>query len=159
MSKVPAGWNEHSAYMVSERAYLLHTEGRFRESLALFEGLLEIYPDNLYYRDAVSALHLSLGNPEEAIRHASSVIAAAPSYTNGFVRRCEGYLMLGMSEEAKRDLERLKDLRAYGPARRMEMRLMTVRKIKMERTSQRINKLETNIANTQRNFTAVKSDN
>jgi tetratricopeptide (TPR) repeat protein len=143
MSKIPAGWNEHSAYLVGERAYLLHTEGRFRASLALFEGLLEIYPDNLYYRDALSALHLSLGNPEDAIRYASSVIASAPTYTTAFVRRCEGYLLLGMSEEAKRDLERLKALRAYGPARRMEMRLMTVSNIQRERGTQRINKLTT----------------
>jgi tetratricopeptide (TPR) repeat protein len=129
MSIVPSGWNEHSAYVVSERAYLLHTEGRYRESLALFEGLLDIYPNNLYYRDAISALHLSLGSPEEAIRHASNVIAAAPNYANAFVRRCEGYLRLGMNEEAKRDVDRLKELQAYGPARRMEMRLTAVRRM------------------------------
>lgn len=129
---VPSGWNEHSAYKVSERAYLLHTEGRYRESLALFEGLLEMYPGNLYYRDAISALHLSLGNPEEAIRQASNVIASAPTYANAFVRRCEGYLLLGMSEEAKRDVDRLKELQAYGPARRMEMRLTTVRRMQSE---------------------------
>lgn len=149
MSRVPAEWNEHSAYQVSERAYLLHTEGRFRESLSLFEGLLEIYPDNLYYRDAVSALHLSLGNPDETVRYASGVIASAPTYTNAFVRRCEAYLLLGMTEEAKRDLERLKDLRAYKPARRMEMRLMTVRRMEMERASQHIKELEPDIANAQ----------
>jgi tetratricopeptide (TPR) repeat protein len=135
MSIVPSGWNEHSAYVASERAYLLHTEGHYRESLALFEGLLDIYPDNLYYRDAISALHLSLGNPEEAIRQASNVIVAAPSYVNAFVRRCEGYLLLGMSEEAKRDVDRLKELQAYGPARRMEMRLTAVRRMQREQAN------------------------
>jgi tetratricopeptide (TPR) repeat protein len=135
MSIVRSGWNEHSAYAVSERAYLLHTEGRHRESLALFEGLLEMYPDNLYYRDAISALHLSLGSPEEAIRHASNVITSAPTYSNAFVRRCEGYLLLGMNEEAKRDVDRLKELQAYGPARRMEMRLMAVRRMQKEQAN------------------------
>jgi tetratricopeptide (TPR) repeat protein len=135
MSIVPSGWNEHSAYVISERAYLLHTEGRYRESLALFEGLLEIYPDNLYYGDAISALHLSLGNPEEAIRQASNVITSAPTYSNAFVRRCEGYLLLGMNEEAKRDVDRLRELQAYGPARRMEMRLMAVRRMHMEQAN------------------------
>jgi tetratricopeptide (TPR) repeat protein len=154
MNIAPAGWNDNSAYLVSERAYLLHTEGRFRQSLALFEGLLEIYPDNLYYRDAVSALHLSLGNPEEAIRHASSVIASAPTHANAFVRRCEGYLLLGMSEEAKRDLERLKDLQAYGPARRMEMRLMTVRRIQREQAHHDIKNLTLT-----RNSAALAGDN
>ena len=144
MSLVPPGWNEYSAYLVSERAYLLHTEGRYQESLALFEGLLEIYRDNLYYRDAISALYLSLGRPEETIRYASSVIASAPSYTNAFVRRGEGYLLLGMSAEAQGDLQRLKDLQAYGPARRMEMRLMTVKRMQMEKTNHSIQKVESN---------------
>ena len=135
MNTAPSGWNEHSAYVVSERAYLLHTEGHNREALTLFEGLLEMYPDNLYYRDAISALHLSLGNPEEAIRQASNVITSAPTYTNAFVRRCEAYLVLGMSEEAKRDVDRLKVLQAYGPARRMEMRLTAVRRMQREQTN------------------------
>ena len=138
MSITPAVWNEHLAYLVGERAYLLHTEGRFLESLALFEGLLEIYPANLYYKDAVSALHLSLGNPEEAIRYASSVITSSPTYINAFIRRCEGYLLLGMSEEAERDMERLEDLQAYGPARRVEMRLMAVRRMQTEQSNRRI---------------------
>jgi predicted Zn-dependent protease len=140
MSIVPTEWNEHSAYAVSDRAYLMHTEGRFRESLALFEGLLEIYPDNLYYRDAVSALHLSLGNPVEAIRYASDVIAASPTYTSAFVRRCEGYLLCGMSKEAERDLEQLRALRATGHVRRMEMRLMAVRRTQLAQATQRIEK-------------------
>ena len=141
MSIVPKGWNEHAAYLVSERAYLLHTEGRYRESIALFEGLLEIYPDNLYYRDAISALCLSLGDPEQAVRHATSIIASAPNYTKAYVRRCEGYLLIGMSEEAKRDLERLKELRAFESARRMEMRLMAVRKMQAEQTNHGIEKV------------------
>jgi tetratricopeptide (TPR) repeat protein len=134
-SMVPSGWNERSAYVVSERAYLLHTEGRYRESLALFDGLLEMYPDNLYYRDAISALHLSLGNPEEAIRQASNVITSAPTYSYAFVRRCEGYLLLGMGEEARRDVDRLKELQAYGPARRMEMRLTAVRRMQRDQAN------------------------
>ncbi|WP_035351860.1 hypothetical protein [Edaphobacter aggregans] len=140
MSVFSASWNEHSAYLAGERAYLLHTEGRFRESLALFEGLLEVDSDNLYYRDAVSALHLSLGNPEEAIRYASSVIASESTYTNAFVRRCEGFLQLGMIEDAIRDLERMEELQAYGAAQRMKLRLRAVRAKQMERTSRDIEK-------------------
>jgi predicted Zn-dependent protease len=116
-------WDENVAYRVSERAYLLYTEGHFRESLVLFEGLLEMHPDNLYYRDAVSALHLSLGNPTEAIRQASIVLDVIPEHINAFVRRAEGYLQLGLSAEARRDVERLRQLGALTHARRMEMRL------------------------------------
>jgi tetratricopeptide (TPR) repeat protein len=138
MSMDPAKWTEDAAYLVSERAYLLHTEGRYQESLALFEGLLDIYPDDLYYRDAVSALHLALGQPEEAVRQASLVIDSEPTYANAFVRRCEGYLLLGMSREAERDLEQLRALPATGHVRRMEMRLMAVRRTQLAQGNQRI---------------------
>jgi tetratricopeptide (TPR) repeat protein len=116
-------WNETAAYLVSERAYVLNTEGRYRESLILFEGLLEIYPEDLYYRDAVSALYLALGAPEEAIRHASIAIESEPDYAVAIVRRCEGYLQLGMCREAEEDLERLRELREVSHTQRMEMRL------------------------------------
>jgi tetratricopeptide (TPR) repeat protein len=136
----PATWTEDAAYSLSEHAYLLHTEGRYQESLTLFEGLLDIYPDDLYYRDAVSALHLALGQPEEAVRQASLVIDSEPTYANAFVRRCEGYLLLGMSREAERDLEQLRALRATGHVRRMEMRLMAVRRAQLAQASQRVDK-------------------
>jgi tetratricopeptide (TPR) repeat protein len=136
----PARWNRNSAYLVSERAYLLHTEGHYRESLALFEGLLDIYPDDLYYRDAVSALYLALGKPEEAVRQASVIIEAEPTHINAFVRRCEGYLRLGMSREAEQDLEQLRELRAEAEVRRMEMRLIAVRRKQLGATSQGIQK-------------------
>jgi tetratricopeptide (TPR) repeat protein len=123
-----AEWDEHVAYRVSERAYLLYTEGHFRESLTLFEGLLEMYPENLYYRDAVSALYLSLGNPVEAVRQASILIDADSTYINAFLRRCEGHLLQGLFAEAERDLQWLKQLGALVYARRMEMRLGAARR-------------------------------
>jgi len=129
MNLVSAEWDEQVAYRISQQAYLLQTEGHFRESLTLFEGLLELYPENLYYRDAVSALHLSLGNPAEAVRQASLVISAAPGYVNAFVRRSEGYLLIGSVSEAERDIEQLRRLHAFGHVRRMEMRLKNARRI------------------------------
>lgn len=149
MNALPAGWNEHVAYLVSERAYWLHTEGRFRESLALFEGLLEIDPDNLYLTDAVSAVYLSLGIPQESIRHASAIIASAPNYTNALVRRCEGYLLLGMRIEAARDLQRLKELGAQRQAHRMDLRLMAAGRSQTSVSRQPFSKLETRTTNPQ----------
>lgn len=143
MSTFTEGWNEQAVYLVSERAYLLHTEGRFQESLTLFEGLLEINPDNLYLRDAVSALYLSLGIPQETIRHASSIIASSPDYTDAFVRRCEAYILLGMGAEAERDVKRLNDLGAFRAARRMEMRLAAVKRKQAAQSRQGFSKLVT----------------
>jgi len=116
-------WSDRSAYWVSERAYLLSTEGRHRESLSLLEGLMELYPRNMYYKDCASALHLALGSSHEAIRYASDIIAADPDNVSALVRRCEGYLLLGMTAEASYDVERLRVLRADLPARRMGIRL------------------------------------
>jgi tetratricopeptide (TPR) repeat protein len=123
MSMVGSKWNGQWVYSVSERAYLLHTEGRHREALTLFEGLLEIDPLNLYYRDAVSALHLALDEPEAAVRQASIVLAVDPNYKNAIVRRCEGYIRLAMHKEAEDDLEKLRRVGSNGDVRRMEMRL------------------------------------
>jgi hypothetical protein len=59
-----------------------------------------------------------------------------------------------MSQEAKRDLERLKDLQAYGPARRMEMRLMAVRRMQREQADHDIKNLTLTS-----NSTALADDN
>lgn len=127
-------WDEHVAYRVSERAYLLYTEGHYRESLTLFEGLLEIYPSNLYYRDSVSALYLSLGDPAEAVRQASILIDVDSSYPNAFMRRCEGHLSQGLFSEAERDLARLEQLGALLFARRMKVRIGAAKRAHLART-------------------------
>lgn len=115
--------DEYATYRISERAFLLYTEGHFEDSLTLFDGLLEMYPENLYYRDSVSALHLALGHPTEAVEQASILIDADSTYANAFMRRCEGYLRQGLFSEAKRDLESLEKLGATLYAKRMELRI------------------------------------
>ncbi len=144
-SQIPAnnpwksGWKEQAAYWISERAYLLHTEGRFRESLTLFEGLASLDPSNLYSKDSISALHLALENWLQAERYATEVLTAEPGNISALVRRCEAYLRLGKLGPAEVDLDRIRGSGAIMQARRMEMRLAnltaalahTHRKIKM----------------------------
>lgn len=117
------GWKQQAAYWIGERAYLLHTEGRFQESLTLFEGLAALDPTNLYYLDSISALHLALGNWPDAERYAAEVLAAEPGNVSALVRRCEAYLRLGQLGLAAADLDRIRDAGAAVQARRMEMRL------------------------------------
>ena len=126
------GWSDYSASVVMDRAHLLHSVGRYHEALALFEGLLEIDPSDLYCRDAVSALYLAIREPEEAIRHASLVIEADPTHVWALSRRCEGHLRLGMIAEAERDLRRLQELKATRHALRMQMRLDTVSRARLD---------------------------
>ncbi len=121
-----SGWREQAAYWIAERAYLLHTEGRFRESLTLFEGLASLDPGNLYTRDSISALHLALGNWAEAERYAGEVLAAEPGNVSALVRRCEARLRQGRAAAARAALDRLRAAGAGAPARRMELRLEQV---------------------------------
>ena len=119
-------------YLASERAYLLHSIGLFEEALALFEGLLEIDPNNRYCHDAISATYLAMGMPEEAIRHAGFVLASKPSAAAALVRRCEAFLMLEMLNEAERDLQILQSLPATLQTKRIALRLETVKRSQMK---------------------------
>lgn len=123
----PARWNDDYAYSLSERAYLLHAEGRYEESLILFEGLIDLYPENLYYMDAAAALHLALGRPEAALEMASAVLRREASHVQARMRRCEAYIVLRRLEEAEGDAQYLKKLGASNHAQRMAMRLAAAR--------------------------------
>jgi predicted Zn-dependent protease len=127
MSSIPAGWNDDVAFAASERAYLLHSEGLYKESLALFEGLLEIYPGNPYYMDAIAALYLALDRPEATARLATELLLDNPSHVQAFVRRSEAYISLRMSQEAEADIQQLRRLGAREHATRMAMRLLASR--------------------------------
>jgi predicted Zn-dependent protease len=128
MSSVPVGWNDEIAFAASERAYLLHTEGRYEESLALFEGLLDLYPGNTYYMDAIAALYLALDRPESAARMATELLRSNPSHVQALVRRSEAYISLRMSVEAEADIQRLRRIGARDHASRMAMRLLASRR-------------------------------
>jgi tetratricopeptide (TPR) repeat protein len=127
MSSIPVGWNDDVAFAASECAYLLHSEGRYKESLALFEGLLDIYPSNAYYMDAIAALYLALDRPEAAARIATELLRDNPSHVQAFVRRSEAYISLRMSQEAETDIQQLRRLGARDHASRMAMRLLASR--------------------------------
>jgi predicted Zn-dependent protease len=124
MSSIPAGWNDDIAFAASERAYLLHSEGRYKESLALFEGLLDLYPRNTYYMDAIAALYLASDRPEAAARIATELLRDNPSHVPALVRRSEAYISLRMSQEAEADIQQLRRLGARDHASRMAMRLL-----------------------------------
>ena len=127
MTTAPAGWNVDLAYSVSERAWLLHAEGHYEESLILFEGLLDLYPQNLYYMDAVSALYLALARPDAAAQLASAVIHRDPSHVLAHVRCCEAHIALRRFPEAEANVQQLRKLGAQIHARRMAMRLAAAR--------------------------------
>lgn len=127
MVTLPPGWSDDLAYSVSERAWLLHAEGHYEESLTLFEGLLDLYPENLYYMDATAALYLALGRPDAAAGVASAVLSRDPSHVLAHVRRCEACIALRRFGEAETNVQQLMRLGAQNHARRMAMRLAASR--------------------------------
>ena len=122
---LPTNWTEADIYLVAEYAHGLHLEGYHREAATIFEGLLEIDPDNTYCRDALTALSLALGRFEEAVRHASDLLNILPNHTDSLARRCEAFIELGRLEDAQRDLAALRRSHALAHSRRMQLRLET----------------------------------
>jgi tetratricopeptide (TPR) repeat protein len=120
------GWTPEDAYLVAESAYELYLEGKIEEAAIIFEGLLAIDPGNSYCCDAMAAISLSLGRPEDTVRHASEALKVAPAHFEALSRRCEAYLQLGRLEAAKRDLAALDQLKAAPHRWRMRVRLENV---------------------------------
>jgi len=120
-------WASRHYYLIAERAYVLHAEGRYHEALLLFDGLLAINPLDSYCREAISALHLALGQWEETV-HASSLVLEADSLNkNALARRCEAHIQLDRLSDAERDLQLLRQSGALAHARRMQSRLSTAK--------------------------------
>lgn len=116
-------WTPEDVYLVAETAYELYLEGRIQEAATIFEGLLAIAPGNSYCHDAMAAISLSLGRPDDAVRHASEALKLAPTYFDALARRCEAYLQLNRLDAAQRDLAALDRMKAGAHRWRMRLRL------------------------------------
>ena len=119
-------WTEEDIYLVAQYAYELHLEGYNYDAAVIFEGLLAINPDNTYCRDALAALSLALGRPEDAARRASEVLELRANHADSLARRCEAFLQLERIEDAKSDLEALRRMNAVSHSNRMQLRVQTV---------------------------------
>ena len=117
------GWPAGDVYLITECAYEFYLEGKLEEAAIIFEGLLAIDPNDLYCRDALTAISLSLGRPEEAVAHASALLEREPTHFDALARRCEAYLRLNRIDAAKRDVEALDRVKAGPYRRRMTLRL------------------------------------
>ena len=106
------GWTAEEVYLIAECAYEFYLEGKIEEAAIIFEGLLAVDPNNFYCRDALTAISLSLGQPEDAVAHASALLERVPTHCDALARRCEAYLQLNRMDAAKRDLEALDRVKA-----------------------------------------------
>ena len=116
------GWTPEDVYLITECGYEFYLEGKLEEAATIFEGLLAIDPSNLYCRDALTAISLSLGRPEDAVGHASELLERVPTHFDALARRCEAYLQLNRMDAARRDLDALDRVKARSYRRRMTLR-------------------------------------
>ena len=118
-----APWSNAEIELVAERAYQLHLQGKDTEAAILFKGLLAIDPRNLYCLNALAALSLKLGSPEQALTYADRALAFSPNQIDALACRCEANIILNRLPEAQHDLESLKRLPARTHVARLGMRL------------------------------------
>lgn len=81
----------------------LFQEGRFRESLDLFERLAAMDSTEAYFQTALGACHLALDDLEQAESFFNRAIELDPTDITPFVNRGEVFLRLGKVMEAARD--------------------------------------------------------
>jgi Flp pilus assembly protein TadD len=81
----------------------LFQDGRFQESLAIFERLSAMDPTEAYFQTALGACHLALENLELAESFFNRAIELDPTDITPFVNRGEVHLRQGKVVEASRD--------------------------------------------------------
>ena len=115
------GWTTEDIFLVSDRAYSLFQQGRYREAAILFEGLVAVDPGNSYCANALAACHYMLGEPQQTVAVLDRFLEVNPNDLEGHSRRCEALLHLGKTNEARQDLEFLNRKGASQYSKRLRM--------------------------------------
>lgn len=101
-----AKWDKNEIRIISEIAYALAQQGRIKESIILFEGLLAVAPATAYFQSALGALFLRLKNFQQAINYLDAVLEVEPSNITALVNRGESHILSGDLINARNDLSR-----------------------------------------------------
>lgn len=99
-----AGWTADEIRLVSELGYALAEQGRHREAIAIFEGLVALAPATVYFETALGALWLRENEPARALPHLNAALASDPKDIPARVNRGEVFLLLQNFEGAREDL-------------------------------------------------------
>lgn len=99
-----AGWTPDEIRLVTELGFALAEQGRHREAIAIFEGLVALAPATVYFETALGALWLRENEPARALPHLNAALASDPADVPARVNRGEVFLLLQNFEGAKADL-------------------------------------------------------
>ena len=105
-----ADWNKDEMRIISEIAYALAQQGRHREAIVMFEGLLAIAPATAYFQAALGALHLRLKDFSKAVEYLDAALEIEPSDLVSLVNRGEAKMRLEKTDDARADFVRAVDL-------------------------------------------------
>src|SRR5262249_54281847 len=114
---------ESDIYLVAERAYSLHLQGRYRDAAIIFQGLVAVDPENPYCRESLAAAWLAMEEPERAIEQLNVLLSRQPSDLAVRARRLEAYFMAGNFPAAIQDFEFLEHLLPSHQVQRLELGL------------------------------------
>ena len=118
-----AGWTSEELYLLADRGYGFYQQGRYEEAAVIFDGLIALDPSNSYYRTALAAICLALGDAQRAVDELTAVLENTPADLEARARRCEAFCELRRWAEARRDLAILQRNGESNHARRLAWRL------------------------------------
>lgn len=136
-----ARWDKDEIRIVSEVAYALAQQGRVREAIVLFEGLLAVAPATAYFQSALGALFLRSKNYAKAIEYLDAALNVEPSSIISLVNRGEAHLRAGNAAAARNDLEKAVNLSARTPAGAVDVNDETTLSVKRARTLLKISEV------------------
>jgi len=133
-----ANWEKDEIRIISEVAYTLAQQGRRREAVVLFKGLLAIAPATAYFHAALGALHLRLGKFAESSEYLSAALNIEPDDIVSLVNRGESRIKTGQPGKAREDLEKALNLTAQQPTKQLDINDETALTIKRARALLRL---------------------
>ena len=116
-----ASWDTSEIRIISEIAYTLAQQGRAREAVVLFEGLLAVAPATAYFQAALGAIFLRLKNFPRAIEHLDAALKIEPNDIVSLVNRGEANLRNGNIEAAQIDLEKAARKGLESPSKQVDI--------------------------------------
>ncbi|MBH1989540.1 MAG: CesD/SycD/LcrH family type III secretion system chaperone [Myxococcaceae bacterium] len=99
------GYTDEELGAISQIAYFMMMQGKYREARILFEALVAIEPSNEYNYRALGVLAQHEGDSNRALEQFGYAIQLASEQPQAYVNRAEIHLSEGNQEGAEQDLQ------------------------------------------------------
>lgn len=116
-----ADWDKDEIRIISEIAYSLAQQGRSREAILLFEGLVAVAPATAYFQSALGALHLRTDDYAKAVEHFDAALNIEPNDLISLVNRGEAHIKTGQTAQGRRDFEKALEIARRLPKKQTDV--------------------------------------